>query len=83
MMKLRWACFMALLLVMAAGCSGPQTGEGAARQALDEAAEAMGGWEALRNVRTQRVVSDGSDWDPIQAMYPGDSRHVSDFSMSL
>ena len=82
MMKLRWACFIALLLVMAAGCSGPQTGESAARQALDEAAEAMGGWEALRNVGTQRIVSEGSDWEPVQAMYPGDTRHVSDFSIT-
>ena len=81
-MKLRLAIFVLLVLVAAAGCSGPQTGEVAARRALDEAAAAMGGWEALRNVGTQRVVSEGSDWAPIQAMYPGDSRHVSDFSIT-
>lgn len=81
-MKLRRLGLMALLLVTAAGCSGPQTGEGAARRVLDEAAAAMGGWEALRNVGTQRIVSEGSDWEPVQAMYPGDSRHVSDFSIT-
>ena len=81
-MQMRRLGLMALLLVATAGCSGPQTGEVAARRALDEAAAAMGGWEALRNVGTQRVVSEGSDWDPIQALNPGDSRHVSDFSIT-
>ena len=82
-MKSRWVGLMALFFVAAAGCSGPQTGEGAARSALDEAAAAMGGWEALRNVGTQRIVSEGSDWEPVQAMYPGDMRHISDFSITL
>ena len=82
-MKLRLTGLIALFLAVAAGCSGPETGEGSARRALDEAAEAMGGWDALRNVRTQRIVSEGSDWDPIQAMEPGDSRHVNDFSTTV
>ncbi len=73
---------IALLLVVMAGCSGPQTGPDAARRALDDAAAAMGGWDALREVRMQHVVSEGSDWDPIQALHPGDSRHVSDFSLT-
>ena len=72
-MKLRRLGLMALLLMTAVGCSGPQTGEGAARRVLDEAAAAMGGWEALWNVGTQRIVSQGSDWE-LNVLYPSFGR---------
>jgi len=82
-MKFLFSAPLGLLLCLAVGCSGPQTGEPAARAALEASAEAMGGWDALRGVRSQRIVSQGSDWEPLQAMAPGDPLQVTNFSSVL
>ena len=82
-MKNLFSAPLALLLCLAVGCSGPQTGEPAARTALDASAEAMGGWDALRGVRSQRIVSEGSDWEPLQAMAPGEPLRITNFSSEL
>lgn len=84
-MKAGMSCLVAFLLWMtfSPGCAGPQTGEAGARRALDDVAEAMGGWEALRGVRAQHIVSEGSDWEPMQAVKPGETRQVNSFSATL
>ncbi len=74
---------LVLSAVVIAGCAGPQTGDAGARRALDEAAEAMGGWEALRDIRTQRVVSTGTSWEPTQGRQPTDTRQVNSFSETV
>lgn len=82
-MKFLSSASLVLLLSLAVGCSGPQTGEPAARAALDASAEAMGGWDALRGVRSMRMVSRGSDFEPLQAMAPGEDLQVNNFSSVL
>jgi len=71
------------LLGWAVGCSGPQTGEPTARRSLEASAEAMGGWDALRNAHTQRLVSEGSEWEPFQAFRPGENLQVNRFTSTL
>ena len=78
-MRYLFSASFAFLLCLAVGCSGPQTGEPAARAALDASAEAMGGWDALRGVLSQRIVSQGSDFEPLQSMAPGEPLHVNNF----
>lgn len=65
------------------GCSGPQTGQAGAQRALDDAAEAMGGWEAVRAIQTQRLASKGSSFEPMQGMQPGETRQVNSFSETV
>ena len=79
-MRFLFAAPLVLLLCTVLGCSGPQTGEAGAHRALDASAAAMGGWDAIRGVRSQRIVSEGSDWEPWQAMAPGETVQVNDFS---
>lgn len=71
------------MLTLVAACSAPQTGEAGARAALDEAAEAMGGWDGLRAVQTQRIVTDGSSWEPAQGVQPAETRQVNSFSETM
>ncbi len=75
--------FLIVVLLVLQGCSRTEMGETGARQALDQAAEAMGGWEALRAVSSQRIESTGSDWDPFQANSPDEVRHINDFTSTL
>ncbi|MBI3049976.1 MAG: MBL fold metallo-hydrolase [Acidobacteria bacterium] len=77
--------FVALVFsaVVIAGCSAPQTGEAGAQQALDDAAEAMGGWDALRAIQAQRIASEGSSWEPTQGIQPGETRQVNSFSETM
>jgi len=72
-----------LSIALMAGCSRPQTGEAGARAALDDAAEVMGGWEALRAVQSQRIVSNGTSFEPTQGLRPGQSREVNTFSETV
>jgi glyoxylase-like metal-dependent hydrolase (beta-lactamase superfamily II) len=74
---------LSMSVVSIVGCSGAQTGEPGAQRALDDAAEAMGGWDALRAVRAQRLASDGSDWEPMQAVQPGETRQINTFSETV
>ena len=73
-----------VIAISTAACSSaPVTGEEGARQALEEAAAAMGGWEALRAVTAQHIAGQGGDWEPMQALAPGDTRRVSSFSRTV
>ncbi len=83
MVRLRLTALVMLLLCLTSGCSGPQIGEPAARAALDASAEALGGWDALRAVRSQRIVTEGSNWEPLQAMAPGEELRITNFSSIL
>ncbi|MBI3047501.1 MAG: MBL fold metallo-hydrolase [Acidobacteria bacterium] len=65
------------------GCAGPQTGEPGARRALDDAAEATGGSEALRAIQAQRLTSKGSSFEPMQGMQPDETRQVNSFSETV
>lgn len=80
-MRTALLCPVALSIVtLALGCSAPQTGEAGARRALENAAEAMGGWEALRTIQAQRIAVDGSSWEPTQGIQPAETRQVNSFS---
>jgi glyoxylase-like metal-dependent hydrolase (beta-lactamase superfamily II) len=65
------------------GCSRPQTGEAGARRALDDAADAVGGWDALRAVQSQRITAEGTSWEPMQGLQPGETRQVNTFSETM
>jgi len=72
-----------VVLASIVGCSAPQTGEPGARRALDAAAEAMGGSEALRAIQAQRLTSKGSSFEPMQGVQPDDTRQVNSFSETV
>jgi len=83
-MKTALLCVVALSgSTLLLGCSAPQTGEAGARAALDDAAEAMGGWEALRAVQSQRIVSQGTSWEPTQGLRPSETREVNTFAETV
>lgn len=74
---------LSITLALTGGCSAPQTGEPGARRALDDAAAALGGWEALRAVQAQRITREGSSWEPMQGIQPGETRQVNSFSETV
>ena len=81
-----WFCTIFLLVAVTytlSACGGQQ-GEAAARATIDEAAEAMGGWEAISAITAQELVTEGSMWEPIQALRPGVEDHlIDDFTQTL
>ncbi|MBI2186418.1 MAG: MBL fold metallo-hydrolase [Acidobacteria bacterium] len=83
-MKTTLLCPVLLFVSMSLlACAGPQTGESGARRALDDAAEAMGGWEALRAIQTQRFTAKGSSFEPMQGMLPTETRQVNTFTETV
>jgi hypothetical protein len=67
-----------VVLLLLHGCSRTEMGQTGARQSLDQAAEAMGGWEALHAVSFQGIVNTGSDWDRVVRLYAVSNPHVLD-----
>ena len=74
---------MIVLMAAAAGNLQSQNSAALPRRTLDAAAQAMGGWDALRAVRVQRVTSEGSEWDPMQGMRPGENRQLNSFRTTV
>src|SRR5688572_11452442 len=75
-----------LALAVAAGCSSPPAPApgGTALQLLDKAAAAMGGWEALNQIRSQEIQSTGTDWEPLQTESPSaEPRQINSFKQTI
>ena len=82
-MKIGTTCALAIALLLAS-CSSPQpAGPEAGRALLEEVAASMGGWAALDAVKTQEIITEGGDWEPLQAVEPtGDPRIINTFLMT-
>jgi glyoxylase-like metal-dependent hydrolase (beta-lactamase superfamily II) len=74
-----------VFLLLLAGCSSaPATGPAAAKDLVDEAATAMGGWAALDAVKSLEIRTAGVDVEPMQAVTPtGDPRTINKFGQGL
>jgi glyoxylase-like metal-dependent hydrolase (beta-lactamase superfamily II) len=78
------AIVLALLMVLSACSSAPTTGPAAARALIDESAAAMGGWAALDAVKSQEILTGGSDVEPLQAVEPGgEPRIINQFGQTI
>lgn len=77
--------FLAVFLVIFAGCSSaPPTGPEAGRALIESAATAMGGWAALDAIKHQEVITAGGDWEPHQAIEPdADMPTVNNFGQTI
>ncbi len=83
-MRTRWIIVLTLTVLSFSACgSAPATGPEAARAILDEVADAMGGWEVLSAIERQEIVSQGNDWEPLQAVEPGAERQVNGWGRTL
>lgn len=75
------AIALALLLLLSACASAPPTGPDAALALINESAAAMGGWTALDAIKSQELITIGSDFEPMQAVQPnGEARLINRFS---
>jgi len=83
-MRTHWVVALSLTLIAISSCSSaPTTGPDAARILLDEVAESMGGWGVLEAISQQEFVSQGNDWEPMQAVEPGTDRLVNGWGRTL
>src|SRR6266851_5370667 len=79
-----FAIALALLMVLSACSSAPQTGPAAGRALIDESAAAMGGWAVLDSVKSQEIITGGSDVEPMQAVEPtGQPRVINQFGQDI
>src|SRR5262245_7428573 len=82
-MKIRFGIVMGLVFFLASACSSSPTGSEAGRDLVNEAAAAMGGWAALDAIKSQEIIADGADWEPLQAVaLDADSRQVNNFKQT-
>src|SRR5688572_27421080 len=81
----RSIAWTAWTILLAAACSPEHsTGLEAGRAIVEEAADAMGGWAALERVTAQEVHSEGTDWEPLQAVDPSaEPRQINSFEQTL
>src|SRR5436853_572336 len=74
----------ALLMLLSACSSAPPTGPAAAKTLVDEAASAMGGWAVLDSIKSQEVITGGTDVEPMQAVDPaGPPRVINQFGQDV
>jgi len=79
-----FAIAIALLMLLSACASSQPMGPDAARTLIDESAAAMGGWAALDAVKSHEVITQGYDWEPMQAVKPnGEPRAINRFSQGI
>jgi glyoxylase-like metal-dependent hydrolase (beta-lactamase superfamily II) len=80
-----FAVVLALLMVLTACSSAPPAGPAAAKSLIDESAAAMGGWAALDSVKSQEIVTGGTDVEPLQAMEPSGQppRLINNFGQTI
>src|SRR2546427_8644914 len=79
-----FAIALTLLMFLSACSSAAPTGPAAGRTLIDEAAAAMGGWAALDSVKSQEIITGGSDVEPLQAVEPtGEPRVINQFGQSI
>jgi glyoxylase-like metal-dependent hydrolase (beta-lactamase superfamily II) len=59
-------------------------GPDAARALIDESAASMGGWAALDAVKSQEIITQGGDLEPMQAVKPdGEARSINRFNQNV
>jgi glyoxylase-like metal-dependent hydrolase (beta-lactamase superfamily II) len=79
-----FAIAIALLMLLSACATSQPMGPDAARALIDESAAAMGGWAALDAVKSHQVITQGYDWEPMQAVKPnGEPRAINRFSQGI
>ncbi len=75
---------LALLMVLFGCSSAPPTGPAGARALIDESAAAMGGWSVLDSVKSQEIITGGSDVEPLQAVNPtGEPRLINNYGQTI
>src|SRR5437762_9952147 len=80
---LMFAIAFALLMLLSA-CSSAPTGPAAAKTLIDESATAMGGWTVLDSIKSQEVITGGTDVEPMQAVDPaGPPRVINQFGQDV
>ena len=83
-MKTRWIFVLVIGTMLLSACaSEPETGEVAALALLDEVADSMGGWDVLDSIERQETVTQGNDWDAMQAFEPGGDRQINGFGRTI
>ncbi len=83
-MKAKWIFVLVIGTMLLSACgSEPETGGPAALALLDEVADSMGGWDVLSSIERQENVTQGNDWDPMQAFEPGADRQINGFGRTL
>jgi glyoxylase-like metal-dependent hydrolase (beta-lactamase superfamily II) len=83
-MKTRWILTLVIGAMLLSACgSEPETGEAAALALLDEVAQSMGGWDILDSIERQEIVTQGNDWDTMQAFEPGGDRQINGFGRTI
>src|SRR5437879_3867698 len=81
---LMFAIAFALLMLLSACSSAPPTGPAAAKILIDESATAMGGWTVLDSIKSQQVITGGTDVEPMQAVDPaGPPRVINQFGQDV
>ena len=79
-----FAIALSLLVLLSACSSAPPTGPAAGRALIDEAAAAMGGWLVLDSVKSQEIITGGTDVEPLQAVEPtGQPRLINQFGQTI
>ena len=79
-----FAIAFALLMLLSACSSAPPTGPAAAKTLIDESATAMGGWAVLDSIKSQEVITGGTDVEPLQAVDPaGPPRVINQFGQDV
>src|SRR5215467_14320469 len=79
-----FAIAFALLMLLSACSSAPPTGPAAAKALIDESATAMGGWAVLDSIKSQEVITGGSDVEPMQAIdVAGPPRVINQFGQDV
>jgi glyoxylase-like metal-dependent hydrolase (beta-lactamase superfamily II) len=74
----------ALVMFLTACSSPPAVGPDAGRALIEEAAGAMGGWAAMDAVKSQEILTGGTDWEPLQAVDPeGEPRQINTFGQTV
>ena len=79
------AVVLALLMILSACSSAPPTGPVAAKALIDQSAASMGGWAVLDSVKSQEIVTGGTDLEPLQAMDPSGQppRLINNFGQTI
>src|SRR5437016_11139251 len=79
-----FAIALTLLMFLSACSSAAPTGPAAGRALVDEAAAAMGGWSGLDSVKSQEIITGGTDVEPLQAVEPtGQPRVINQFGQTI
>lgn len=79
-----FAIVVVLLMLLSACSSSSPMGLDAARTLIDESAAAMGGWSALDAIKSQEIIAQGGDLEPMQAVRPdGEARVINRFSQNV